>query len=278
MGGPMPIQCSGMYGGPTGGGTTDHDLGRPRAEPVFSRRAGAETAPARHLSSIPVPPGPARSRSVSRPPGSPRPLRRDAERNRERVLAAARELFVEQGLDVGVDEIAKRAGVGMGTLYRRFPNKDALIEAILGTVVDHLRSIAEDVLATEPPTVALRSFFIRSITTEVCQWAFLSSRLWSGRTNELLFADVVPLIGEMFTRAQQAGAVRSDVVLSDLIVLVRSMRVVLDLTDGFAPEVWRRHLDLLLDGLRPCSGNAVLDVGPMPFDALAISAAARPLV
>lgn len=209
-------------------------------------------------------------------PAARRPLRRDAERNRERVLAAAKELFVEQGLDVGVEEIARRAGVGMGTLYRRFPNKEALIEAILRTVVDHLRSIAEEVLATEPPATALRTFFTRSITAEACQWAFLSSRLWSGRTSDLLFADVVPLVGQMLTRAQEAGAVRRDVVLSDLIVLVRSMRVVLDLTSEHSPDAWRRHLDILLDGLRPHPQATRLEQPPVPFDVLAASSA-RPL-
>jgi len=210
-------------------------------------------------------------------PKQSRPLRRDAERNRERILAAARELFVEQGLDVGVEEIARRAGVGMGTLYRRFPNKDALIEAILRTVIDHLRSMAEEVLASEPPATALRTFFMRSITAEVCQWAFLSNRLWSGRTNDLLFTDVVPLVDQMFIRAQQVGALRSDVVLSDLLVLIRSMRVVLDVTADHAPGAWRRHLDILLDGFRPRPDAAELDLPPVPFHVLAASSA-RPLV
>ncbi|WP_235488410.1 helix-turn-helix domain-containing protein, partial [Frankia sp. AvcI1] len=70
-----------------------------------------------------------------------RPLRRDAELNRARILTAARELFVERGNDVGVEEIARRAGVGMGTLYRRFPNKDALVEAILRSTVDDIREL-----------------------------------------------------------------------------------------------------------------------------------------
>jgi AcrR family transcriptional regulator len=218
-----------------------------------------------------------RGRARSSPPATPRPLRRDAERNRERILAAARELFVEQGLDVGVDEIARRAGVGMGTLYRRFPNKDALIEAILWTVVEHLRRIAVEAEANEPPADALRSFVLRSMTAEACQWAFLSNRLWTGRTKELLFADVVPVMSTMFTAAQRAGTIRPDAALTDLLLLLRSMRGVLDLTETCMPGAWRRHLEIIMDGLRPCSSHSPLDVPPVSFDTLA-AAATTPLV
>lgn len=238
----------------------------PASDDAPERGAEVEPTPTAGESIEPV-------RSVPSQPRRERPLRRDAERNRERVLVAARQLFVEQGLDVGVEEIARRAGVGIGTLYRRFPNKDALIEAILESVVDQLRAIAEDVLATEPAATAVRVFVIRSVTTEVCQGAFLSSRLWSGRTKELLFAEVVPLIGQMFVRAQETGVLRKDIVLSDLIVLVRSMRVVVELTEEISPGAWLRHLDIILDGLRPGADNTRLAHPPIPFDVMAGSVA-----
>lgn len=206
-----------------------------------------------------------------------RPLRRDAERNRGRIMSAAHELFAEQGLEVGVDEIARRAGVGMGTLYRRFPTKDALVEAILETVVERIRLMARDALASEPPGAALRAFLFRSVTTETCQWAFLSSRLWTGRTSEMLHANVVPLMATMFADAQAAGTVRSDADLADLLVLLRSLRVVLDVTDKCAPGAWRRHLEIMLDGLRPCGSNSALEPEPVPLEGFHEAAAAIPL-
>jgi AcrR family transcriptional regulator len=198
-----------------------------------------------------------------------RPLRRDAERNRERILTAARELFVEQGLGVGVDEIARRAGVGMGTLYRRFPNKDALVEETLAMAVGRVRELAEAALATEPTGQALRPFLLAALTDEACRWAFVSRRLWTGRTRTVVFDEVVPLIGLMFTAGQEAGLVRDDAALSDLIVLLRSLRVILELTAGALGPVPRRYIDLMLDALRPSPGNNALVDPPVSLGDLA---------
>jgi AcrR family transcriptional regulator len=204
-----------------------------------------------------------------------RPLRRDAERNRERILAAARELFVEHGLTVGVDEIARRAGVGMGTLYRRFPNKDALVDETLAAAVGRVRELAASARETAPAGQALREFLIGSIADDACRWAFVSRRLWTGRTRSLVFDEVVPLLGTMFADAQQVGVVRSDAVLADLIVLLRAMRVLLELTDAPHGTTWRRYIDLLLDSLRPSEHNTPLDDPPMTLSQLSNSAIER---
>jgi len=190
-------------------------------------------------------------------------LRRDAERNRQRILCAARELFVEQGLSVGVDEIARRAGVGMGKLYRRFPNKEALVEETLVTAVARVRELAVLALETQPPGAALRDFLVTGMADDACRWAFVSRRLWTGRTRAEVFDQVVPLIGAMFTDAQQAGLVRSDVVLADLIVLLRALRVILELTDAPTGGTWRRYVDLMLDALRPSDHNTRLEDPPV---------------
>ncbi|ONH30582.1 TetR family transcriptional regulator [Pseudofrankia asymbiotica] len=198
-----------------------------------------------------------------------RPLRRDAERNRERILRAARELFVEQGLTVGVDEIARRAGVGMGTLYRRFPNKDALVEETLVTAVARVRELAAGALEAQPPGRALREFLVTGLSDDACRWAFVSRRLWTGRTRAAVFDEVVPLIGEMFADAQRVGLLRADVVLADLIVLLRALRVILELTDASAEGTWRRYVDLMLDALRPSDHNSRLDDPPVSLAQLA---------
>ncbi len=192
-----------------------------------------------------------------------RPLRRDAELNRVRILTAAYELFVERGDDVGVEEIARRAGVGMGTFYRRFSNKNALIEAILQTTVDDLRELAVEVAAAEPSATALHCYLLRVLGADPCRGAYLARRLWSGRTAERMVAEVVPPVTAMLAAAQRAGTVRTDVVPADLLVLMRSLRLVMDLTERVAPGSWRRSLDIILADFRPDSRNAELP-GPLP--------------
>ena len=89
---------------------------------------------------------------------APRPLRRDAQRNRERILDAARELFAERGVAVTLDDIAKRAGVGVGTVYRRYSNKDALLDELFEEGIDELAASAEALLASRDAWDALIRF------------------------------------------------------------------------------------------------------------------------
>src|SRR4051794_32398592 len=95
---------------------------------------------------------------------SERPLRKDAERNRQRILAAAGELFSEAGLSATLDAVAERAGVGVGTVYRRFPDKEALIDALFEERIDQIVAIAQECSALDDSWDALRCFFERSIT------------------------------------------------------------------------------------------------------------------
>src|SRR3954453_17931999 len=103
----------------------------------------------------------------SAPPPTDRPLRADAERNRERILDAAREAFAEDGLDVGLHEIARRAGVGGGTVYRRFPDKQELIEALFEDRIAEVLGIAEEALAEEDGWTGLEHFLRRSCALKV---------------------------------------------------------------------------------------------------------------
>src|SRR5215211_8492916 len=90
-----------------------------------------------------------------------RPLRRDAQRNRERILAAARKLFAERGIDATLDDVAARAGVGVGTVYRRYPNKDALLDELFEERIAELAALAEASLSDEDPWAALVRFLER---------------------------------------------------------------------------------------------------------------------
>src|SRR3954453_23007867 len=110
-----------------------------------------------------------------------RPLRADAERNRERILAAARAVFAEEGLDAGLHEIAKRAGVGVGTVYRRFPEKEQLIEALFEDRIEDVIAIASEALAHADGWSGLEPFLHRTCELQVAdrgmhQLVFASAR------------------------------------------------------------------------------------------------------
>ena len=179
-------------------------------------------------------------------------LRRDAQRNRERILAAARASFAEHGLDVGVDEIARRAGVGMGTLYRRFPTKQSLVHAIFEDGLDRLQPAIERALAAEDPWEGLVEMILATVAQQADDHGF-------GQMVVLRFGpEAVPddirrrffaPLEELLAGAQAAGQVRSDISAADLPAIVR-MAGAAALGAGARSDCGR-HVGLLLDGLRP---------------------------
>jgi AcrR family transcriptional regulator len=186
------------------------------------------------------------------------PLRRDAEANRRRILAAAAEAFARQGLDVPVDEIARRAGVGMGTLYRRFPTKAALVEAIFEEHLDRLAALAEQALLDDDPWRGLAGFIERTVALQAENRGFAAIMAVHLRDEQLLTGArrrVTPVVTRLIERAQAAGVLRPDVVHEDISVLFWTSARVVDATRDVAPEFWRRHLSLSLDGLRPAGAT-----------------------
>jgi len=192
--------------------------------------------------------------SASTISGSSRALRRDAEANRRRILAAAAAAFAEHGLDVSVDEIARRAGVGMGTLYRRFPTKAVLVEAIFEEHLDRLAALAEVGLRDDDAWRGLAGFLERTVALQAENRGFAAIVAVHLRDEQLLGAArsrLKGLVAELLERGQAAGVVRRDVVHEDISVLFWTSARVVDATRDVAPEAWRRHLALALDGLRP---------------------------
>lgn len=181
-------------------------------------------------------------------------LRRDAEANRRRILLAAADAFAEHGLEVPVDEIARRAGVGMGTLYRRFPTKAALVEAIFEEHLERLAALAEEALRDDDPWRGLSRFLERTVALQAENRGFAAIVAVHLRDEKLLAVArrrVTPLVTHLVERAQAAGALRPDIVQEDISVLFWTSARVVDATRDVAPEFWRRHLALALDGLRP---------------------------
>jgi AcrR family transcriptional regulator len=181
-----------------------------------------------------------------------KPLRRDAGLNLTRIMEAARDVFAESGYDGSMEQIAAKAEVGIGTLYRRFPHKEDLFNAVADLARERTIKIGEEVLADVLPEDALFEFLRRCIATPSC-WRVTTARPpWSesAGVNSVLKA-ITPTVDEVLRRSQDAGAVRKDIVFSDVILALMSVRAVADLCGAKAPTASKRFLELVVDGLRP---------------------------
>ena len=182
-----------------------------------------------------------------------RPLRRDARENRERILEAARAAFAELGIDASVEEIACRAGLGMGTLYRRFPTKDVLVDAIFEEHLDQIAAVALQACEADDAWAGLLEYLTRVVELQAADRG-LSEILGAHLRSEQLVARgrarLRPLVQRLIARAQEAGKLRPDVVYEDVSVLLWTTGRVVDATHDVAPEFWQRYLALMVDGLR----------------------------
>lgn len=180
------------------------------------------------------------------------PLRADAARNRRRILDAARETFAAHGLEVGVDAIARAAGVGVGTLYRRFSTKDELLRAILEDRVETFRCDLRAIEAVEDPWEAFSAaveLMAGGLARDRAFYQLIQSREVprTEGVRESLYAAMDPFL----RRAQAAGAVRGDVVAADVPALCAVAARLPAWRLEREPELWRRYLGVVLDGLRP---------------------------
>ncbi|MGC0366315.1 AcrR family transcriptional regulator [Rhodococcus sp. 27YEA15] len=186
-------------------------------------------------------------------------LRRDAAENRRRLLEAAAYVFAEQGLDASVEDIATRAGVGMGTLYRRFPTKEALISELVRQLITDLVAVAREALDVTDGT-GLEQVLHRTGEINASHRGCLT-RLWRDEDTVALSDEFRSLIAELLDRAQAHNRIRSDVTSSDIDVVFWGLRGVVEMTRGVTDAGWRRHLDVVLAGLRPGAGD--LDSAPL---------------
>jgi AcrR family transcriptional regulator len=198
------------------------------------------------------------------------PLRADAERNRQRLLAAAKEVFATRGLDVTLDDIARHAGVGTGTAYRRFPNKDALIEALMADRIGELAAIAEECLEDPDPWRGLAGYFERALALQASDRGLKDVLFSPGRGRDRVAharRSLAPIVTRLVRRAVHAGVVRGDIATSDVPVINFMLNTVVDFGRDVEPELYRRYLTIVLDGLRPRE-----DPTPLPVEALKIPA------
>jgi AcrR family transcriptional regulator len=182
-----------------------------------------------------------------------RPLRADAERNRLRIIQAAAEVFARRGLDAGLDEIARHAGVGTGTVYRRFPDKSLLVEALIEQRMAALDELAESAAGRESAWDGI-VLFLETLVEQLIADRGLTDMLFTDCGDNQLIADrrsrLGPILAELVERAKEQGSVRPDLSVSDVAMVQFMLMAAGSFGGDVRPDLWRRQLGILLDGLR----------------------------
>jgi AcrR family transcriptional regulator len=186
-------------------------------------------------------------------PTRTRELRRDAQLNRERILVAARTLLARDGVDASVEDITRTAGVGMGTLYRHFPTKEELVDAVLEDSFAEIVRFAQQAVADEDAWRGFSGFLEEVLAQHALNRGLKDALATSEHGRERLDAmraRMRPLLRELIARAQAQGTLRPDVTPEDVPMLFWTSGRVIEATEAVAPDYWRRFLGVLLDGLR----------------------------
>lgn len=196
-----------------------------------------------------------------------RPLRRDAEENRRRLLEAAREVFAEAGFEATMDQIAARAGVGVGTAYRRFANKEELIGALFSDRIAELEGVIDRALAEPDAWRGIVAYVEGSVALQACDRGLKELVFSSQRHREFVEearGRLKPRVDELVERAHAAGALRPGIEATDLVMVQLMLGALTDTPPDGHAEAWRRFLPLLVDGL-----SAERDE-PLPGEALTL--------
>jgi AcrR family transcriptional regulator len=177
--------------------------------------------------------------------------RSDARRNNERLRAAARDAFAEVGTAATLEEVARRAGVGIGTLYRHFPTRADLVAAVFADEAARWHEAVRRALVAADAREGLRLYFVELLDLHARCGGALQLVLAEHEEAASAQAELRRLTEELLLRATEDGALRADFALADLAMLFWSLAHVRELTAPVAPDAWRRQLDFALDGLRP---------------------------
>jgi AcrR family transcriptional regulator len=190
-------------------------------------------------------------------------LRADAERNRQRILAAAADVFTERGFEATLDEVARRAGVGVGTVYRRFPDKAALAEALFTDRIDALVALAERAQREPDAWAALVTFLEQAAEMLASDRGLRQLLMYAAAQGydrvEYARDRMRPAVDCLVKRAQAEGRVRGDLAATDIPLIEFMLGAAAEYTRYVRPGVWRRYLALILDALGPArAGTSVL--------------------
>jgi AcrR family transcriptional regulator len=181
-------------------------------------------------------------------------MRADAQRNRERLLAAADSVFAEDGVAASTEEVARRAGVGIGTVFRHFPTKVSLLEAVFVARLRRLVDAADELAADDQPGPAFFAFLDSVLDQSGRKRAFSDALAAEGVDVDSATASAkadLERVGErLLRRAQRAGAVRADIGMSEVMIMLVGLSGIAEHGSG-APDVRDRAVRVLVDGLRP---------------------------
>jgi AcrR family transcriptional regulator len=181
-----------------------------------------------------------------------RPLRADAARNRARILEAARQVFADRGLDATLDDVARAAGVGVGTVYRRFPNKESLVDALFEDAVSDMVDLALEAACMPDSWEGLVWFLERASQRQAADRG-LKDVIMHGMCSSSQVVEargrIVPAVTALVEGAQRDGCLRDDVVAADIPIIELMVNSVASYSSGLAPDLWRRYLAIVLDGL-----------------------------
>jgi AcrR family transcriptional regulator len=190
-------------------------------------------------------------------------LRRDAERNRQRILKAAAQVFTERGFEATLDEVARRAGVGVGTVYRRFPDKTSLAGALFEERIDALVQMAERAQEEPDAWAGLVWFLEHSAEMLAGDRGLREILLYAvhGHDHVTYARDQMrPAVDRLVKRAQADGQVRADLAATDIPLIEFMIAATAEYTRCVRPQLWRRYLTLILDALCPARDS----VTPLP--------------
>lgn len=179
--------------------------------------------------------------------------RRDAQRNREALRAAALEAFAELGLDAPLDEIARRAGVGNATLYRHFPDRATLVESVFQDLLAEVRHMGEEARTSSDAWTGLTGYLegvFAQLAANRAANDLMTTSIQGVASLDALHIHNRETVGLLVSRAQRQGTVRDDVVSEDLLFALAALGRVVPASAAVVPGAWRRYLALLLDGLR----------------------------
>jgi AcrR family transcriptional regulator len=201
-------------------------------------------------------------------------LRKDAVRNRQRVIDAARDLFATRGIDATLNDVAHHGGIGVGTVYRRFPTKEALIEAIFEDTIDEIAAIVDTGLEFDDSWQGF-AWFVEQMCQQTATDRGLREILYgkAGGGNRVAAARtrLVPKIAKLVERAQKDGYLRPDISDTDMPILGLLAGTVGEFAGHVDPELWRRYTAIFLDGLRNHDGQELLPVDALDSDEAAIA-------
>jgi AcrR family transcriptional regulator len=192
-----------------------------------------------------------------------RPMRRDAARNRALLIDAAREVFAQRGFEASLDDVARHAGLGVGTAYRHFANKQELASALIEQAVDQIIEVADHALSFQDPWEGLVAFLEEAMAVQSSDRGLreVLMGLHDPEQFEAIHQRLSALVTEILRRAQRAGVIRDDAEPSDIGFVMTMVGAVAEIGGEAAPQIWRRYLAMCLEGLKP--GAARLGVPPL---------------